>query len=380
MQQSSLALRPGLETTDPVERVGFQLGWDHAHHGLVPPPGLLLDGTPVGQGWRAGKAVFGVRTLAATQAVRQWLDLRIRAWREGIAFEDALLTAHALAQLRVERCPVRRVRQGGAAGDTAAPVFERLNPDAGYAAGNVAQISAGAARARAGVDLAESVRRARRLEAGADPVDGLDAGAWWRLAVLRSFATPLPFFEAARLPLAVIPPNRVRLLNTVQGLQALLTLQFTAPGWGARLRAVAEALPEHTLRHDFNLWVGTLVPRALEATQQQRDPRIALEDAWLSERVQRRWQHFALALGEPGVEALLQRVATTPLPGRSTLQHTAARATEGWALESGGRLRALGEAPAMATAPAIRRRTDRSPTRPAPPAPPATSASCRAAT
>jgi hypothetical protein len=377
MQQSSLALRHGIEATDPVERVGFQLGWDHAHHGLVPPPGLLLDGTPVGQGWRAGKAVFGVRTLAATQAVRQWLDLRTRAWHEGVAFEDAQLTAHVLAQLRVERCPVRRVRHGGAAGDTAAPVFDRLNPDAGYAAGNVVQISAGAARARAGIDLLESVRRARRLEAGADPVDGLDAGAWWRLAVLRSFATPLPFFEAARLPLALIPPNRVRLLNTVQGLQALLTLQFTAPGWGARLRTVAEALPEHTLRHDFNLWIGTLVPRALEATRQQSDLRIALEDAWLSERVQRRWQHFTLSLGEPGVVPLLERAAAIPLPGRSTLQHAAARATEGWALESGGRLRTQGAAPAVAPAPAIRRRTDRPPSRPAPRA---TAASQRAAT
>ena len=49
--------------TDLGDQAGFQIGWDHAHHGLVPPAGLLLDGTPIGQGWRAGRAVFGRRTL-----------------------------------------------------------------------------------------------------------------------------------------------------------------------------------------------------------------------------------------------------------------------------------------------------------------------------
>ena len=36
--------------------------------------------------------------------------------------------------------------------------------------------------------------------------------------------------------------------------------------------------------------------------------RQALEDAWLHERVQRRWQHFVLSLGENGVERLLERI------------------------------------------------------------------------
>lgn len=349
------------EHTDPVDRDGFDLGWDHAYHGLVPPPELLLDGTPVSQGWRAGKAVFGPRRLAATRATRQWLELRTRAWRAGIAFETQQLTPHLLTQLSVGHCPVTRARLGG--GDDTAPVFERLNPLAGYAAGNVAQVSHAAARARESVDIDEAVRRARRVEAGDDPIAGLGAGAWWRLAVLRSFATPLPFAAAARLPLALVPPNRVRLLNAVQGLQAWLTLQFTTPGWGSRLRAVADMLPEHTLRHDFNLWIGSLVPRVLLAARQGREPRAMLEDAWLEERVARRWQHFVLSLGERGVEALLARVAATGLPGRVTLQHAPEQAVEGWALASAGRLSAA--ASATAAVPAIRRRTGR------PPAPPA---------
>jgi len=356
MQQDTLSLdSPGLPRTGAPDDAGFELGWDHARHGLVPPPGLLLDGTPVGQGWRAGKAVFGARTLAASRAVRQWLELRTEAWRQGIGFETGQLGAAHLASLEVERCPVLRLRLGGC--EESAPRFERLNPQAAYAAGNVVQMSRAAAAARAGVDIAEAVRRARRSEITAEPVHGLDAGAWWRVAVLRSFTTPLPFAEAARLPLAVLPPNRVRLLNGVQGLQALLTLQFCAPGWGERLRRIADLLPEHSLRHDFNLFVGALVPRVLQAQALQLDLRRTLEDAWTAERVMRRWQHFALSLGEAGCDALLARVAETPLPGRVTLWHEPAQAVEGWGLEAPAPRAPL---PAAEPRPA-RRRTDRTP-------------------
>ena len=337
MNQTALDLDP--EHADTVDRTGFDLGWDHARHALVPPPGLLLDGTPVAQGWRAGKAVFGRRALASTHAVRQWLELRTLAWRRGIPFESQHLTAHVLAQLRVARCPVLRLPLGGAPGEHAAAVFERVNPEAGYAAGNVVQISQAAAQARAGVSITEAVRRARRAEAAGAPIDGLEAGAWWRLAALRSYTTPLPFAQAAALPLALLPPNHVRLLNAAQGLQALLTHHFMAPGWGERLRAVADRLPEHTLRQDFTLWVGSLVPRVLEAERTALDLRLALEDAWLHERVQRRWLHFALALGEAGVEALLAQVVEAPVPGRVALQHAAEQATEGWGLTTATPLR-----------------------------------------
>jgi hypothetical protein len=178
-------------------------------------------------------------------------------------------------------------------------------------------------------------------------VQGLDAGAWWRLAALRACATPLPFHEAARLPLAVLPPNRVRLLNAPQGLQALLTMQFAAPGWSARTRAIAELLPSHTLRPDYHLFIGALAPRVLEADTAPGAVRLALEDAWLHERVQRRWQHFVLSLGESATTELLERAARHGLAGVRTLNHGSEQATEGWALAQGGR--ALPPQPAAGT-------------------------------
>ena len=134
------------------------------------------------------------------------------------------------------------------------------------------------------------------------------------------------------MPLALLPPAGVRPVNAVQRLQLLVTLQFAAPGWSERTRDIAARLPAHTLRHDFNLFVGALAPRVLEAGPDTRAVRRALEDAWLHERVQRRWQHFVFSLGEAGVEALLAQATAQGLAPVRILSHAAEQATEGWAL------------------------------------------------
>ncbi|MDP3086409.1 MAG: hypothetical protein Q8N44_22285, partial [Rubrivivax sp.] len=278
MNQATLDL--DLLPTDHADRSGFALGWDHAHHGLVPPAGLLLEGTPVSQGWRAGKAVFGLRTLGSGAAVRQWLQLRTEAWLQGRAFELMQVTPHYLAQIAATHCPVTRQALGGAPLADTAPVVVRLCNDAGYAAGNLAVLSRRAALAKADTTLADALRHAAAIEAGAaESVGGLDAAGWRRLATLMSFVTPLSALDAARLPLCALPPNRVRVLNAAQGLQALLTLQFVAPGWSRRLRAAVACLSDPALRHDFNLWVGAVAPRRLAAGDSQgpRAVRLALE-------------------------------------------------------------------------------------------------------
>ena len=335
MNQAALELDP--LAADTTDRTGFDIGWDHAHHGLVPGADLMHAGTPICQGWMAGKAVFGRRTLASTRTTRQWLQLRTRAWRRGEAFEGQQVTPNFLGQIQATHCPVTRVALGGAGLQPDAAVIERINPAAAFAAGNLATLSQQATHAWTGLDAAQAARRARAVQAGAEPDLGLGAAAWWRLAVLRSFATPLPFAEAARLPLALLPPNRVRLLNAAQGLQSLVTLLFTAPGWAARCRRLADLLPLPALRHDFNLFVGALAPRVLEAGSDARSLRLALEDAWLQGRVQRRWQHFVLSLGEAATEQLLERAAADGLAAKRTLSHAREQATEGWALADCGR-------------------------------------------
>ncbi|HLL10125.1 MAG TPA: hypothetical protein VK570_03650 [Rubrivivax sp.] len=334
MDQATLDL-PVQPADSSIDRTGFQIGWDHAHHGLVPLPGLLLAGTSVGQGWRAARAVYSHRTLACNRHTRSWLALRIRAWREGVDFELHQVTPAYLAQIHVERCPILRTGLGGACGEPHAALIDRINPRCGYAAGNLVVTSQRAAAAREHMDVQQTLRRAHRAQASGEVLDGLDGAAWLRLAVLRSFGTPLPFVEAARLPLAVLPPNLVGVVNAAQGLQALLTLQFGTPGWSARTRAIAELLPQHTLRQDYNLFIGAIAPRVLEAGAAGSALRQVLEDAWLGDRVQRRWQHFVLSLGEAGTGALLERASEQGLASAPTLKLGQARAAECPALTDG---------------------------------------------
>jgi hypothetical protein len=333
MNQALLAMP--VEPQHPADRTGFDIGWDHAHHGCVPPTALLHADSPVCQGWMAAKAVFGHRTLASRLSTRQWLALRLQAWTEGVRFDDQLVTANYLAQLQVSRCPVLRTTLGGVPGTDDAAVLVRINPAAGYAAGNLVMLSQRAAQVREGVSMAEACRRARQGELTGQPVAGLDSAGWWRVAGLAAFAQTLPFAEVARLPMALMAPNRVRLLNAVQGLQALVTQWFLSPGWSQRCQSLARLLPEHTLRLDFNLFVGAMAPRVLEADSDPVARRLALEDAWLLERVQRRWQHLVLSLGEAGVQALLARAALHPAPGVQVRQFSWAEATETWGLPAG---------------------------------------------
>jgi hypothetical protein len=305
-----------------ADRRGFQVGWDHARHGLVPAAELLVDGTPVGQGWRAGKAVFGRRCLPTTPALRQWLGLRTAAWRAGIAFDGETVTPKWLARIAVSHCPVTRLPLGGAAGADSAPVTVCLDAVAGYRAGNLVVLSQRAAAAIPSLDL----RRALRPVAGpGKPAGSGDAVAptfgaaeQGRLVALLSQRTALPFCDAARVPLHLLPPQQLQPVNPVQVLQVLLTRQFATPGWSTRLHALADLLPadargqrDSALRHDFNLFVGALAPRLLGSSvgSDGRTLDTELEDAWADDRVQRRWQRFAAALGEARTAELLALAA-----------------------------------------------------------------------
>lgn len=331
--------------TNPADRVGFEIGWDQARHGLVPDAALMQPGVAPGQGWHAARAVFGQRSLAAPRPVRQWLQLRQRAWEQGVVFEALQVTPNYLAQIDTPHCPVTRQPLGGAgAGGDDEPLVVRLREDAAYAAGNLAVVSRAAARAMAGRNAADVLALAERLaREGHSSHEGLAADAWARLATLMSFAMPLPPLLAARIPLRVLPPNRVRVLNPTQGLQALLTMRLAAPGWSGRVRTLAETFTDSALRHDFNLFVGALAPRllAIPAGADARSTRWAQEDAWADTRVQRRWQHFASQLGAAQTEALLQRLAETALGGTAGVRlqmHGAEAAVDGWSLASRGRL------------------------------------------
>jgi hypothetical protein len=341
MSQATLfAIAPSAEDT-ACDAAGFEIGWDFARYRIVPPPQHLHAGHPVRQGWQAGQAVFGARTLRASAAVRHWLQLRLQAWLCGHSFEPLQLTPNFIAQLDAAVCPVTREPLTHGTGAPTDAVIERVNHAAGYAAGNLVMLSARAAAAKANCGWADALGFAQRIESGSvDRIAGLSAVEWQRLAVLMSLATPLKHAQVAALPLLLLPPNRVRVLNPVQALQTLLTLLFTKPAYARNMAELAALMPSSVARQTYQVFMHTLLARRVAAGPMADGPalRRAMEEAWQHPLVQRRWQRLALSLTAGECEHLVQVAGRRKLAGESWQWLSRAAATEGWALESQGRV------------------------------------------
>ncbi|MDZ5457832.1 hypothetical protein [Azohydromonas lata] len=331
-----------LEFDAPVQDpIGFDIGWEHARHAITPPQAWLGPGSALRQGWEAGQARFGRRTRAATPAVRDWLQLRLRAWEGGREFEALQVTPLFLRQIDVGHCPITREPLTQSLDRPTDACVDRVFDAAGYAAGNLAVMSRAANLAKGSRDLAGVQAQLQRMaRGGLATLDGLSAAQWERVGALVSFVTPLAHEAAARQPLLVLPPPRLRLLNPVQGLQAMLTLQLAQPQWSQRLSCIEALFDAMGLRQDYNLFIHTLIPRLL-AAQVRGDPlrtRWALEDAWAHEALNRRWQRLALRLDADAAETLIGRMVARGLaPQGGVLAHASSeQATEGWALDRQG--------------------------------------------
>ena len=333
MQALHASPLPALNT-DP----GFEIGWDHAHHRLVPPAEHLLPGNPVRDGWEAGQAVFGTRTLRVTPQVKRWLQLRLGAWMRGKAFESVQVTPNFLARLEVSVCPITGLALKHATGTDSDASVDRVNNAAGYAAGNLAIFSVRANKAKGAHDWRDAAGFVRQIEArGLGRIDRLNAREWARLATLMSYCTPLAHDEAARLPLLVLPPPRLRLLNPAQAVQATLTLAFAQPGRAPRLGAMTAAFPAE-VHLEVRLLLGTLLARRIGAGAAAPAARLrsVMEAAWTDPLVIRRWQGLALRLDAAACEVIAEALCAEVSPLMRVRHLAQAQATEGWALETGG--------------------------------------------
>jgi hypothetical protein len=297
---------------------GDALGFDYARYGMVPPAPCLWPGHPVREGWERGRRLMARRTRPATLAVTRWLALRLAAWQRGEAFDDHQITPQVLRSLEAAtHCPV----SGRALGGDARVVT--VDARRGWVAGNLVLLDPALAERWTSMDWDAARDALARAEADPDAaVDGLPLRHWRRIVALKSLATPLPHDAAARIPLLVLPPNRLRLVNPVQELQAVLTLQLSVPGWGQRARTVAESLPA-ALRTEFNLFFNSLLAQALrqghgDARPEMRD---ALAAAWGNEVVLRRWLRFTALVDAALAGRLVERLTHEPLPGLVVVRH-----------------------------------------------------------
>lgn len=334
-----IELHPGRALRTTHEQIGFELGRDHARHGLELPAPYGQEPSVLREGLTEGRRVFGARTLAATPWVRKALQLRLHAWLRGRSFETVQVTPHYLQQIDVTHCPITRMPLSVTAFGTSDGSVDRVRHDAGYAAGNLAVMSARANRAKGANGFRDARRIVDRIESGdLTGFAGLDARQWSRIAVLCSFVEPLPHAEAAALPMHVLPPNRLRLFNPVQALQGFVSRQWLVRGWSQRLARFEELLPGKGLQRDFKRFVMAFLPRVLEAgpLHQGQASRWAVEDAWRTPLVQQRWTAFALQLGASQCEALLERAEACGLASHAMLQTTEAGAVDGWRLATKG--------------------------------------------
>jgi hypothetical protein len=349
------------------EHVGFELGWDYAHYRVAPPASYAHEPSPLRDGLLAGQAAFGARTLAATRHVRKWLQLRLHAWLRGRSVELVQVTPNYLQQIDTSHCPITRVALSSATLEASDASVDRVRNDAGYAAGNLAVMSTKANHAKAAHGFRDALRFVQQIEAEQLPgLSGLSAEQWSRVAVLCSFVEPVSHDEACALPLLVLPPNRLRLFNPAQALQAFVSQQLLKPGWSHRIGRFEDLLPGKALRRDFRSFFMSLLPRVIEAGlpgERRAAPsrpgsprgtapqaprgghqgdaahaRWAIEDAWRASLVQQRWIRFARQLGAAACEALLARAAARHLGATVLLPLTDASATDGWNLATRGYL------------------------------------------
>jgi len=193
----------------------------------------------------------------------------------------------------------------------------------GWAAGNLVLLSPTIAERWTGIDWEMAKAALARAELEPETlVEGLPLRHWRRIVALKSLATPLPHDEAARIPLHVLPPNRIRLVNPIQELQAVLTLQLAVPGWGQRARGIADSLPL-ALRNEFNLFFNSLLAQALRqghgsAKAEMRD---ALATAWGDAVVLRRWLRLSARVDAGLAETLVERLTREPMPGLYVVRH-----------------------------------------------------------
>lgn len=319
------------------EHIGFELGWDYAHYRLMPPAPYAQEPSTLRDGLVAGRAAFGTRTLDASSHVRQWLQLRLNAWLRGRSIELMQITPHYLQQIETTHCPITRAELGAATPGELS--IDRVRNDAGYAAGNLAVMSTKANLAKAAHDMQGAMQRVKQIEsARLSGISGLNAAQWSRVAVLCSFVEALPHEEAAALPLLVLPPNRLRLFNPVQALQAFISRQLLTPGWSHRVSRIEALIASKPARRAFQTFFHALLPRVLEAgrTTEPQRARWAVEDAWRNPLVLQRWITFARLMTAQQCETLVVAATARKLGTTCVQQFDTTQATDGWQLESRG--------------------------------------------
>jgi hypothetical protein len=136
----------------------------------------------------------------------------------------------------------------------------------------------------------------------------------------------------------VLPPNRLRLFNPAQALQAFISQQLMVPGWSHRIARLEDLLPGKAVKRAFQVFFHALLPRVLEVgkTTDAQALRWAIEDAWRNPLALQRWTAFASQLTAAQCENIVARAGARKLGAQLVQPLSDEQAVDGWNLETRG--------------------------------------------
>lgn len=145
-----------------LDKIGFEIGWDHAEYGVMVPEtlytGTLADGHRAGQQHR-GRA----KPKEADRYIRKWLQLRRNAWKRERIFDDNV-TPQFLRLIDVPYCPITREKLTYSTGEDSDWSVDRLVNDGGYVRGNLVVMSTRANKAKDTLTTKDIVDRAAKYD------------------------------------------------------------------------------------------------------------------------------------------------------------------------------------------------------------------------
>jgi hypothetical protein len=145
-----------------LDKIGFEVGWDHAEYGVMVPE-TLYTGT-LADGHRAGMQHRGrAKPKEADRYIRKWLQLRRNAWRRERIFDDGV-TPQFLRLIDVPYCPITREKLTYSTGEDSDWSVDRLVNDGGYVRGNLVVMSTRANKAKDTLTTKDIVDRAAKYD------------------------------------------------------------------------------------------------------------------------------------------------------------------------------------------------------------------------
>lgn len=321
-------------------RIGFDIGWDHGAHGVPVFQKARLDADSLRQvmmGAREGAKHPSRKPL--DRFIVKWLHLRFSAWSRGRVFDEGV-TPDYLERIDPPNCPIIRAPLVHPMEDSLTPVtaeelddfsarkwsVDRALNDGGYARGNLVIMSRLANNAKGSLspeDILDLVRRGGSHR-------GLNAAQWARMAAM----TQIVSNAEDVLPLILMPPPRLLIVNRHIPLQVMLSYAASGFGFQKASKVVRGLLPGKKLKREMDEFMGIIAGRMMSVQVRiaTHDLNRHIEDIWVDGVLLDRFKKLIDGMGP----ALEMRCTALLRQSGGMINLAANDITDHWGMDSQG--------------------------------------------